>query len=59
MAWFTQLGLESGTTGLQFVGSKVPNVVVVGSSEIFPAAEGLTFEFRCRPGFLMVDGGFV
>lgn len=34
MAWFTQLGLESGTTSLQPVGSEVLNMVVVEGTEI-------------------------
>ena len=60
MAWFTQLGLESGTTGLEFVGSKVPNMAVVNGTDISSLLQrGLPFESRCKPSFLMVDRDFV
>lgn len=60
MAWFTQLDLESRTIGLQFVGSKVPNMVVVKCTELSSLLQRvLPFESRCKTSFLMVDGDFV
>lgn len=54
MAWFTQLGSESGPTGPQLAGSKVPNVGVVEATEIASLLQSvLPFESRHKPTFLM------